>query len=303
MMQNSPPDGRAGVDAALVRRLLAAQFPEWADLPIRPAEQEGWDNRTYRLGADMSVRMPTGEGYAASVAKEQRWLPVLAPQVPLPIPEPLGKGVPGEGYAYPWSVYRWLDGEPASVDKIGDLPRLATDLAAFLIALQGADATDGPLAGAHSAYRGASVATYDDETRRAIALLDGKIDATLATEGWEAALAATWTGAPVWFHGDVALGNLLIRDGELAAVIDFGTSGVGDPASDLAITWTTFAGASREAFRNAMPADEAMWARARGWALWKALKVYSGIDDNQATAAASVRVVDEVLAEHRRLSS
>ena len=291
------------IDTELVTRLIAAQFPEWAGLPVRPVDVSGWDNRTFRLGDDMSVRLPSAAGYVAAVEKEQRWLPQLAPHLPLPIPVPIGNGVPGQGYPWPWSVNRWLVGETATLDRIDDLTRFAEDLAAFLIALQAVDPTGGPPAGAHSFYRGASLTVYDEETRRAIATLGDRIDAVGATAVWDDALSATWLGEPVWFHGDVAFGNLLVRDGRLAAVIDFGFSGVGDPACDVVIAWTLLSGESRAAFRAALPLDDATWARGRGWAIWKALITLAEYERTDAVKASEARfVIDEVLADHRRIA-
>ncbi|RUX81770.1 aminoglycoside phosphotransferase family protein, partial [Mesorhizobium sp. M7A.F.Ca.CA.004.08.2.1] len=199
------------------------------------------------------------------------------------------------------SVYRWIEGETAERERIASLPRFATDLAAFLVALQRIDATGGPAPGQHNFFRGGALSVYDGETRQAIAALDGKIDTVAARAVWEAALAAPWHGAPVWFHGDVSCGNLLVRQGRLGAVIDFGTSGVGDPACDLAIAWTLFEGKSREAFRAGLPADEAMWARGRGWTLWKALITVAGqIDVYPVEVEKSRHVIDEVLADHAR---
>jgi aminoglycoside phosphotransferase (APT) family kinase protein len=294
-------DGRAGIDAGLVQRLVAAQFPQWGDLPVTPVEVDGWDNRTYRLGTEMTVRLPTAAGYAPAVDKEHRWLPILAPSLPAAVPVPLAKGAPGEGYPYGWSIRGWLEGATASRDRIDDLPEFATSVAGFIRALQRIDATGGPRSGAHSFYRGASPAHYDDETRRSLAVLDGQIDIGRAAAVWDAALEATWPGPPVWFHGDIASGNLLVRDGGLAAVIDFGTSGVGDPACDLVIAWTMFSGDSREAFRGAVGQDSATWARARGWALWKALiGLAVDIDTEGKRTAVNRRVIDEVLADHDR---
>ncbi|QQQ78557.1 aminoglycoside phosphotransferase family protein [Saccharothrix sp. 6-C] len=289
------PDGRAGIDAGLVARLVAAQFPQWAGLPVTPVEVDGWDNRTYRLGDDMTVRLPTAEGYAPAVRKEHRWLPVLAPSLPVPVPVPLALGVPGEGYPFPWSVRRWLDGRTASPDRVEDLVGFAESVAGFIRALQRADATDGPEAGAHSFYRGASPGHYDDGTRRALAALAGRVDTARAAAVWEDAVSAPErSGPPVWFHGDIAHGNLLVDGGKLAAVIDFGTSGVGDPACDLVIAYTMFSGESRRAFREAVAADDATWARARGWALWKALITLADGDER------SRRVVEEVLGDAPR---
>ena len=290
---------RVRIDASLVSRLVAAQFPRWADLPIWPVEHDGWDNRTFHLGDQMTVRLPSAAAYIQQVEKEHRWLPRLAPLLPLQIPVPLAKGRPGDGYPWPWSVYRWLDGETATIERIADLRQFATTLARFLVALQRIDATGGPPPGPHNFYRGGPLTVYDGETRQALRALAGEIDTEAATAVWEAALAATWHDSPVWFHGDVAHGNLLVDRGELCAVIDFGTSGVGDPACDLAIAWTLFGGESREAFRSALPVDSGTWARGRGWTLWKALITLAALPGTNARdASTSRRVFEEVLADH-----
>ena len=288
------------IDVCLVRRLIAAQFPAWAHLPVRPVEPGGWDNKTFHLGDDLAVRLPSAEPYAAQVDKEHRWLPRLAPFLPLSIPAPLAKGNPGDGYPWRWSVYRWLEGEIATIDRIADTREFAATLAHFLTCLHRIDPSGGPVPGPHNFCRGGPLATYDAETRRVIAALSGAIDGATAAAAWEAALSATWHGSPVWLHGDVAAGNLLVTAGRLSAVIDFGCSGVGDPACDLTIAWTLFSGESRDAFRAALPLDSATWARARGWALWKALIALAAPVGAYAVEAVNARyVVDEVLAEHR----
>jgi aminoglycoside phosphotransferase (APT) family kinase protein len=297
------PDGRSGIDASLVNRLVCAQFPQWADLPVTPVENDGWDNRTFHLGQDMSVRLPSSDGYVLQVAKEHHWLPILAPHLPLPIPVPLAKGQPGLGYPYEWSVYRWIPGETARLDRIDDLARFATAVGDFLTALQRIDSTDGPAAGPHNFYRGGSLTTYDAETRAAVTALGDRIDGAAATAVWDAALAAHWSGPPLWFHGDVAVGNLLVRDGTLSAVIDFGTSGVGDPSCDLVIAWTLFSGASRDAFRAALTTDVGTWARGRGWALWKALITLVDQADDEPAGIANRRLIGELVDEHRRVGS
>ena len=299
---------KADISSTLVSRLLAAQFPHWAHFPVTPVELDGWDNTTFRLGPDLSVRLPSADGYIPQVQKEHRWLPVLRPQLPLPIPEPVARGVPGRGFPRPWSVYRWLPGEPATVERITDLERLATDLAGFLASLYAIDPTGGPVAGEHSFFRGGALTTYDRDTREALSILDGEIDTDAATEVWEAALAATWHGPAVWLHGDVTASNLLVVDGRLSAVIDFGCSAVGDPACDLTMAWTFFFGGSREAFRSRLALDEATWARGRGWALWKALitlvdaRQTGGNEEDRAAFRFGWRVnassvVEEVLAD------
>jgi aminoglycoside phosphotransferase (APT) family kinase protein len=294
--REQPTDGRAGVTAELVARLVADQFPRWVHLPVEPVPVDGWDNRTYRLGADMTVRLPTHASYVAAIEKEDRWLPMLAPQLPVPIPTPLATGAPGVGYPFPWSVRQWLPGDTARHHGVESLPGFAASVAEFILALQRVDPDGGPRAGAHSFYRGTPPAHYDDETRRALAALVGVIDVDRATAVWDAALDATWSGAPLWFHGDIAAGNLLVRDGALSAVIDFGTSGVGDPACDLVIAWTFFAAESRREFARQVNADAGTWARARGWALWKAMITLAGdLERDPAAAEANRALIADLL--------
>jgi len=228
------------IDDAFVRRLVAGQFPEWSELPIRPVPPSGWDNRTFRLGDTMVVLLPSGEEYADQVAKEQRWLPYLATSLPLAIPIPLVLGQPATDYPWSWSVYRWLEGESASSVTVADLTEFASSLGRLLGALQHIDATGGPVPGSHNFHRGGALDIYDRQTRQAIAALNGKIDGDAATAVWEAALASTWQRPPVWIHGDITASNLLVKNDRLSAVIDFGQLGVGDPACDLAIAWTFF---------------------------------------------------------------
>jgi aminoglycoside phosphotransferase (APT) family kinase protein len=286
------------IDTVLVCRLVAAQFPHWAHLPIRTVELDGWDNRTFRLGEDMLVRLPSAEAYTPQVEKEHRWLPKLAPHLPLPIPVRLAMGVPAEGYPWHWSVYRWLPGDTAALDRIADLPQFALHLGQFLSALQRVDPSGGPLPGQHNFFRGALLEVYDADTRRAVSTLDGAIDSAAVLGVWEMALDSTWRGAPVWLHGDIAASNLLVAGGRLSAVIDFGCSAVGDPACDLDIAWTLFSGDSREAFRRSLPLDAAAWARGRGWALWKALiTLAEHIHTNPLDADRACRVIAEVLSD------
>ena len=283
----------------LVSRLVATQFPEWAHLPVRAVDLDGWDNRTFRLGADKLVRLPSAARYAAQVAKEQRWLPVLAPRLPLPIPVPLGAGVPDDTYPWPWSVYRWLDGEPAQTARVGDPVAFATALARFLIDLREVDTAGGPAAGEHNFHRGGSLRVYDRDTRDAIAALDGHVGVPSVTEVWEVALASRWRRPPVWVHGDVSAANLLVADGRLCGVIDFGSAGVGDPACDMVIAWTMLSGPGRRAFRQTVAVDDATWARGRGWALWKALITLAGtIGTDPPAAQPAARTLRAVLDDH-----
>jgi aminoglycoside phosphotransferase (APT) family kinase protein len=297
-----PVPTRVPADERLVRRLVAAQFPQWADLPVTPVSDGGWDNWTFHLGTDMLVRLPSAAEYAQAVAKEHRWLPALAPVLPLPVPAPQGLGSPSADYPHPWSVYAWLDGVTASADRIADPVRFAVDLAGFLMALQAVDAAGGPGPGVHNWFRGGSLRTYDEVTQRALETLAGHVDVELAREVWADALDAPWDGVDRWFHGDVAAGNLLLDDdGQLAAVIDFGTCGVGDPACDLAVAWTLLNAEGRQAFRDRLSPDAASWARGRGWALWKMLATcaatYDEPEDAQELEGAK-RVLDEIFREY-----
>jgi len=258
-------DLRPEITEELVRRLVAAQFPQYADLTVSKVEPGGNDNRTFRIGTRLLARLPSATGYVASVDKEHRWLPGLAAHLSIAIPAPVGLGAPGEGYPFPWSIYGWLDGVDLNAATSVDRPQLARDLARFIRSLHAVDATGGPMAGEHSFYRGASLLHYDAETREA-----PRFDRH-AERIWDAALASEWPHPPVWFHGDIAPGNILISNARLSAMIDFGTSGVGDPACDLVIAWTFFTPEERAIFAAEVDLDDDTWARARGWALWKAL--------------------------------
>jgi aminoglycoside phosphotransferase (APT) family kinase protein len=272
---------KSSITVDLVSCLISEQFPQWADLDIRPVALDGWDNTTFRLGENMSVRIPSHERYVPQIDKEHLWLPVLAAHLPIPIPRPIARGRPGCGLPASWSIYGWVEGEPAAIVGVTDHDRLADDLAQFLAALHDVATADGPPAGAHSFNRGGSVAVWDEQTRVTIDQLPDEIDVAGAVEVWEAALATPWAGPDVWVHGDLTGSNLLLRDDRLCGVIDFGCAAIGDPACDLTAAWTLFTGASRARFVEALPFDESTWARARGWALWKALISIPGraIDD------------------------
>lgn len=293
-------------DVSLVRRLLAAQFPQWADLSIERVQSAGTDNAIYRLGDDMAVRLPRIQWATAQADKEHRWLPKLAPHLPLAIPIPLAKGAPGEGYPWYWSVHRWLEGENATIERIADLRQAAADLAQFVAALQRIDPSGGPPPGRHNFGRGEPLAMRDAGTRAAIETLRGMgmlDDAGVAavTAAWEAALQApAWQGPPVWVHGDLQSGNLLAVQGRLTAVIDWGCLGVGDPASDVMAAWLFLSAETRDVFRTALQVDDATCARGRGWALSVgliALPYYHST--NPVLAGIGQRAIDEVLADHK----
>ncbi|HEY0542844.1 MAG TPA: aminoglycoside phosphotransferase family protein [Actinoallomurus sp.] len=291
------------IDVDLVRRLVAAQFPEWAHLPIRPVAASGVDNATYRLGEDMSVRLPRLPRWTGQVEREQRWLPRLAPLLPLAVPVPLARGVPGEGYPFPWSIYRWLEGENATVDRIADPRRAAIELAEFLKALQAIDAKEGPPPEWSNGFRGVPL---DDERdspvvatrmRGRIAALEGLVDTGAVTAVWESALSApAWDGPPVWIHGDPAPANMLAHEGRLSAVIDFGTLAVGDPACDLIAAWEFLTAETRDVFRATLSVDDATWARGRGWGLTACLPSPSDLTAPAGEASARRRL-DELVAD------
>jgi aminoglycoside phosphotransferase (APT) family kinase protein len=284
-------------DVSLVRRLLTAQFPQWSDLPIEPVPSAGTDHAIYRLGADMAVRLPRIGWATGQAEKERQWLSRLAGQLPLAIPVPLAKGTPGERYPWDWSVYRWLKGESATMERIADPCQAATDLAHFVAALHRIDLAGGPPAG-----RGVPLAMRDASTREAIAALHGMIDVHAVMAVWERALGApVWHGPPVWVHGDLLPGNLLVERGRLSAVIDFGGLGLGDPACDLMVAWGLFSGESRETFREALSIDDATWARGRGHALsWALIFIPYYLKTNPIGVTAALHTIDEVLADRPR---
>lgn len=281
------------IDESLVRRLIASQFPDWAGLPVAPVVPVGTSNAMYRLGEDLVVRLPRTAGAADDVEKEQRWLPRLAPSLPVPVPVPLGKGAPAEGYPWHWSVFRWLDGANPVLGEAVEPGLLAADLADFVTALHLIDPADGP-----PSFRSEPLAARDASTRAALAELHTAVDTGAALVVWEAALRASApTGPAVWIHSDLQPGNLLLADGRLSAVIDFGCMGLGDAAVDLIAAWYLLPAHARGIFRTALGADDAAWARGRGWALSTALgelRYYR--HSNPAMAAIARHVIREVLA-------
>lgn len=263
--------GTYPVDADLVRRLLAGQFPQWAGLPVERFPSGGTVNAMYRLGDEMVVRLPLMENGAGDVARERAWLPRLAPRLPVAIPEVLGTGEPGEGYPWPWSVYAWLPGEPPEAGALQDPAALARDLAGFVTAMRGITLPDAPVA-----HRGGPLAALDAATRAAIeelrAIPEENVDCDAVTEIWADGLkAGKWYGAPVWLHADLMPGNLLVAGGRLSAVIDFGCAGVGDPACDLFPAWNLLPASARDVFREAVGVDDATWRRGRARAVSQAV--------------------------------
>jgi aminoglycoside phosphotransferase (APT) family kinase protein len=287
-------------DEALVRDLLAAQLPQWADLRIEPVLPRGTDNALYRLGSDLVVRLPRRERDSMTLKKERAWLPRLAPYLPLSVPVPVAGGLPGAGYPYEWAVYGWLGGKTPIDGRLADLAQAAADLAYFVAALKRIDPTGGPEPGLHNVFRGQPLTMRDEATRSAIGALTGEIDVEAAIAVWESALRAPpWVQAPVWIHGDLDARNLLVEEGRLSAVIDFGCLGVGDPACDVMAAWKLFSVENRDVFRATLRVDESTWERARGWALSQAVMAlsYYTPETNPVLVREAGRWLTEVLAD------
>jgi len=262
-------DDQVDLPEAAVAALVGAQFPRWRALPVRRVGSHGTVNALYRLGDDLVVRVPLRPGADTELRAERDHGRLLAPYLPVPVPETVGIGAPGPGYPGYWSVCRWLSGESADRRPVADPVRLATDLAAVVTALRGID-TGGR--GVPKTGRGAALSTMDDEVRRALAASATLVDTVRLGAIWADCLAADrYAGAGVWLHADLMPGNLLIRDGALAAVLDLGTVRVGDPAVDLMPAWNTFDAGARAAFRDATGTDDATWRRGTGWALAQAI--------------------------------
>lgn len=254
----------------LIRGLLREQFPQWADLEVTEVTSQGWDNRTFRLGRHLSVRLPSANGYAPQVDREHRWLPFLGRVLPTPIPSPVAKGDPSRDFPRAWSVYRWLDGTPVNEASVVDLAGIAVDVADFLRSLQAVPVPpEAPRPAPANGFRGGPFDRYLTEGRAAVSALDRPLREQ-ARHWLDEAVECQWSSAPVWVHGDMAASNLLTRKGRLGAVIDFGCLAVGDPACDLTVAWTIFDGPGRAVFRQHVEHDTDTWRRARGWATWKA---------------------------------
>ena len=283
------------IDVALVRRLLAAQFPQWADLRLEPVPSAGTVNAIYRLGEDMAVRLPRVHRWAASLEKECHWLPKLAPHLPLRVPEPVAKGHSESWYPFSWAIYRWIVGRPYADGLVDDEHRAARDLAQFVTELRRIDPVGAPRGGRRP------LRELDAVTRAVIESARGVIDQAAATAAWERALQApVWDGTPVWIHTDLLRPNLLVKGGRLCAVIDFGGVGVGDPAADVIAAWSVFGKDGRRTFRPALDVDGGTWDRARGFALHQAAMIipyYS--ETNPGFVALAKRTVGEILADER----
>ncbi|MEM9550293.1 MAG: aminoglycoside phosphotransferase family protein [Pseudomonadota bacterium] len=283
-------DDRIRIAPETVAALVKAQFPQWSRLPVKPVTPGGWDNLSFRLGDDLLVRIPSAPRYAAQVAIEQTWLPRIAPVLPVAIPEPVALGQPTDEIPFAWSVYRWLPGETV-LDARPDETALARDLATALRAFWKTETSDGPMPGARNFHRGGDLGVYQVEVINALSTLPDPCMRDRALAIWQEAMSSPCRATPVWVHGDVAPGNLLVSDGRLSAVIDFGLLAVGDPACDLSIAYSWFGAEARSVFQKTMDLDRGIWSRAVGWALWKALIIRAKAGLSVAEREASARVL------------
>lgn len=282
-------------DVSLVRRLLAGQFPAWADLPIEPVTSSGTVNALYRLGDGMVVRLPRTDWAAGAVDKELRWLPDLARRLPVRVPVPLAKGLPGAGFPAEWGVYPWLDGDHPAAGTNSDA--LARGMAHFVRSLhQTTIASDEP-----SGRGAAPLARWDESVRAALATLHGVIDTDTAVGAWDDALhEREWSKPLVWTHGDLMPANLLVQEGSLTAILDWECMGVGDPACDLAVAWNLLSATGRQVFRDVVAVDDATWARGRGWALSTGLVALPYYAETNPELAENARYrIGEVLEDYR----
>ncbi|HET9169365.1 MAG TPA: aminoglycoside phosphotransferase family protein [Actinospica sp.] len=286
------------IDVPLVRELLAAQFPRWAALPLQPVDSNGLVNAVYRLGAGLSVRLPRRPTTTDEIRREQAKLMALAPLLPVAIPAVEAIGAPADAFPGEWSVHRWLTGTTPSPDALADPRRLATDLAAFIDAFRQIDLPDRPPTYPGERRTRASMASMDASTRKTIGELDGLIDTGAALASWQESLAAPYDGREVWVHSDLKPNNLLVStEGRLAAVIDFETCGLGDPACDLFPAWYLLPANARAEFRAALDVDDATWLRGRGRVLSQALGYLRDYQDtNPALAKDARHAIGEILA-------
>ena len=284
------------ITTPLVRRLVDAQFPKWKELEIYPVKQSGHDNRTFHLGKEMLLRLPSDYKYVAQIEKEFKWLPFLAKNISLPITCPIALGIPTEEFPVSWAVNQFIEGETVRKYNLFDINRFAVDLAAFLKELQRIETKEGPLPGEHNFYRGLNPAIYQKEVNGTLQMLKKELPVETLKDIWADSVATKWKNPPVWIHGDIAPGNLLVQNGKLSGVIDFGIMGIGDPACDYSMAWTFFDSVSRKIFLKNL--DEGTINRARGWALWKALITYH--EPNAAVAQNAKETIASIMAEHNR---
>ena len=259
------------ITSSLVRSLVSEQFPQWSELPIRPVEMQGWDNRTFRLGDRMAVRLPSADGYVAGLVREEQTLAILGSRLSIAIPRVVATGAASPTFNRPWSVREWIEGRTLLAIGARERESAITSVGDALSQLQGCDSAGGPWAGSASAYRGCHISVVGEEVQSGLPLLDSP-QAEGCRALWDQAVVTAWTGPPVWVHGDVAPGNMLFDgSGRLAALIDFGQTCVGDPACDLAFAWLSCSSRERAQLRERLELPADAWLRGAAWGLWKAL--------------------------------
>ena len=280
------------------QRLVQNQFPQWAELPLTPFQSFGTDHILYRLGSDKVVRFPIKTEIAQNIPLQQNWLAKFA-KLPLDTPQILGIGRADDNFPYAWSVAKWIDGQDAASTPITDWSEAAVSLGRFVRELRMIDTTGGITSGQHNAWRGCPLAMLDDRTRGAIGLVSDLFDRATLTAIWEQALSApVWESGPTWIHGDIHAANMVVRDGQIAGVIDFGLMALGDPACDLALAWSFLPARYRDLFLHAAEASEAMQLRGKGWGLYAGVIAFSYYrDNNPVLAAISSQTIEAVLAD------
>ena len=296
--RESEPIAKESITATLVRKLISSQFPQWQELTVCKVVPGGWDNVTFRLGEELLVRLPSATRYAPQVEKEQRWLPLLSNAILFNIPSPVAMGLPSKDFPWNWSIYKWIPGEVGSKESVFDEITLANDIVQFLTQLHACTTVDAPHPGAHNFYRGGALHVYEDETYSLLRQLDGIIDTDAVGRIFARALKSEWKREPVWVHGDFSASNILVSGSRLKAVIDFGSSAVGDPACDTAIAWTFFGAEARTLLTRKLNLDEATWERGKGWVLWKSmLLLANNLRADQSVVQSSKAIIEQIIVD------
>lgn len=289
-------DERFQIDERVVHELVSSQFPTLAHLAVERVRPGGWDHVIFRLGEELAIKFPSAECYAPQIEREAIALEQLKGRLPCAIPERVKTGRPGMGLRHSWAINMWLDGTSATLVPHAEHQALAWQCGHFLACLHSHPAESKLPPGAENFHRGGHLRVYAREVEASLARLNNAALAGRASDLWQAAIASEWRGETVWVHGDFFPWNVLVdTDWNLSGVIDWGLASSGDPACDLAIAWTCFDGESRRVFRDASGADEGTWHRGRGWSLWKAITLATGVNEGPSQdKAQSLTVLDRI---------